>query len=113
MRYIKFPDPVELPLVDGNGVPVKYSLERYMAENVWTHESWRESLQASDAFFRLYEKFTSAFKGGSTYVGVEDADYEILLPIVTQKGVKLATQMVFPLQTLMHPFFAAGTKSPD
>lgn len=113
MRYINLPAPVELPVFDQNGKPIQYTLERYLAENVWTHEFWRETLQAQDTFFRLFEKFTDAFRANAKFVGVEDADYEMLLPLVTQKGVKLNPSMVLPLQMLMKPFFSAGTKPPE
>lgn len=113
MRHIPLPGPVNLPIpTDGKGTLLEYTLERYLYENVWPHEIWRESQANQQAFFRLHAKFTESFKENARFVSIEDADYELLLPVATQRGVKLRPELVVPLQTLLQVFFNATPKPP-
>jgi len=116
MRYITLPEPVELPIpADKSGTPLQYTLERFLVENCWSHPIWHETATHQEAFFRIYDKFAEAFKseGKIKVVALEDADYEVFLPIATQRGVKLREDLVYPLQMLMRCFFTAASKAQD
>ncbi len=123
MRYIKIPGPVSITVVvqtkDGKTEQktVDYTLDNWLAQEVWPHVYWRTDEATWAAYIRIHAAFCGdqgkhPVKSG-VVVSLEDDDYERFKPLATKRGERLPDGITHELMQLLHPVMFASKDDPS
>jgi len=110
MRYFTIPETETI--IRGPGQkPEPMSFTTFMVEFVWNQPAWRDDVDSMQSWARLVEVFAKNEKPGMV-VALTDKDHEKLLPMITMKGLQVASGLSTLLNRYSMAFLMAPEKEP-